>query len=618
MQLKNQFIMAPVKLGFSENNGEINQKHINFYKRRSAYIGAVTLEPLYLDKGLREIPTQIGIDDDNKIEGLERLAEQIHREGAKVIAHLNHPGRMANPKLPGNYFLSSTDKPCENGGATPKRMNEEDMEKVRKLFVEGALRSEKAGFDIIELQFGHGYLLAQFLSKEVNDRNDEFGGTFENRLRFPLSVFNAVKRSVNIPVIVRVSAEEMTPGGIKIDETIKLLKILEDKGVAAAHISTGTVCSTPPWYFQHMFVPKGKSWNFASVIKKGVNIPLIFVGRVNSIKDINLLKDEFKADYISVGRAMVADPDFIGKYEQKVFGNIRPCLACSEGCLGGVRSGRGLGCVVNPVVGREYEPILKAEKKKRFAIVGAGLAGLETALTLKARGHEVTLYEKGEFGGQFNLAWLPPNKESLKEIIDYYSDELEQDGISIIHKDVEAPELINGKFDGVILATGAVPVVPPIKGLSEYFWAEFMHEENIPENKKIVVIGGGLIGIEITSRLIDKNNEVFVVEMLEEAARGMEMIEKTMTLKKLKLKNVNIYTDTKADEIDGNKIYLKGRHDIIIEDIDHFVVATGMKSYVPLFDQLNNKTPVHLVGDAKMVGKAQDAIHDGYFTAMEL
>jgi len=188
LTLKNQFIFAPIKTGYSDGSGVVTEKHLAFYKRRSQYLGGVIPEPFYMDKGLRELPTQMGIDDDNKIEGLKKLVDLIHRSGTKAIAHLNHPGRMANPKIAGNYYPSSTDKPCENGGATPNRMDREDMKKVVNLFVEGAVRAKKAGFDIIELQFGHGYLLAQFISPFVNDRTDEFGGSFGNRIRFPLEI----------------------------------------------------------------------------------------------------------------------------------------------------------------------------------------------------------------------------------------------------------------------------------------------------------------------------------------------------------------------------------------------------------------------------------------------
>lgn len=618
LNLRNQFISAPVKLGYSDATGEVKEKHIIFYRERSQYLGAVTPEPLYLDKGLREIPTQIGIDSDEKIPGLRRLTDEIHRLGAKVIAHLNHPGRMANPKIPGNYFLSSTAKPCENGGAVPQPMSESDMKQVKTLFADAARRAVKAGFDIIELQFGHGYLLAQFISDAVNDRMDEYGGIFENRIRFPLEVLQAVRRAVDVPIIARISGDEMIPNGIKIQEMIAFAKLLQGNGVDAIHVSAGTVCSTPPWFFQHMFIPKGKTWELAALLKKEIDLPVIFVGRINSPTDIDKLKNEYHADYIALGRALIADPDFVGKYLGTAAGTIRPCLACSEGCLGGVKSGQGLHCVVNPTVGQEEEYLLPAEEKKSYAVVGGGLAGMEAALTLKERGHDVVIYEKEKLGGQFNLAYLPPHKESLKEILDYFEYEINSRAIKVINREVQPEDLLSGEYDGVLLATGAVPAVPPIKGLKEFYWAEFLLEENLPEYEKVLVIGGGLIGVEIASKLVDKNNEVIIVEMLDEMARGMEMIEKALTLKKLRAKEVPMYTGYTVIEVDGNRVKISGKEEIMLSGIDKIVVATGMESYNPLEEKLAGKIPLYVIGDAKKVGKAQDAIRDGYATARSL
>ena len=617
LDLRNPFIFAPIKTGFGDGSGLINQRHIDFYRRRAKYVGAVTPEPMYLDKGLREIPQQIGIDGEDKLEGLKSLVDAIHAEGAKVIAHLNHAGRMANPKIPGNYFVSSTDRPCENGGATPKRMDRADMDRAKQLFVNAAELAARAGFDIIEVQFGHGYLLAQFLSPAVNDRDDEYGGSLENRMRFPLEVLDAVMSAVDLPVIVRVSGDEMTPGGLTIDDTIQIAAVLKERGVAAVHVSAGTSCSSPPWYFQHMFVPEGKTWEMAARVKKEVDVPVIAVGRINSFEKIDRVRDEFGADYFAIGRALVADPDFVGKYLGQVEDNIyRPCLACSEGCLGGVKAGLGLQCVVNPLVGDDMRQIEPARVSKKFVVVGAGPAGLEAAITLKKRGHQVVMYEKNKIGGQFNLASLPPHKQSLARLIDYYKDELARLEIPVIFKEATAADILSGDYDAAILATGAVPVIPPIEGLDKYFWAEVLEDDNLFEGKKAVIIGGGLIGIEVASKLIDRGNEVIIVEMLDEVARGMEMLERKLTLDKLAKKGVQIYKSTRVTKIDGDKVYIEGAANGVIEGVDHIILATGMKPYNPLEPELEGKITLYVIGDARQVGKVKDAIRDGFELAV--
>ncbi|MEN8191364.1 MAG: NAD(P)/FAD-dependent oxidoreductase [Bacteroidota bacterium] len=617
LKLRNKYILAPVKLGYSDKTGVITDRHLSFYDLRSKHIGAVTPEPLFMDSGLRELPTQIGIDDDSKIEGLQKLTSLIHSNGAKTIAHLNHPGRMVNPKIPGNYFWSSTDKPCPNGGATPEKMDRAMMDKVIEMFVNSAKRAVATGFDIIELQFGHGYLLAQFISPDVNDRTDEYGGSFENRIKFPLEVLKAVKDAVDIPIIARISGDEMIPSGFHIEEMIQFSNILETNGVDAIHVSAGSACSTPPWFFQHMFISKGRTWELAGKIKESIIIPVVFVGRINSGKDIELIEDKYNADYIAVGRAMIADHDFIGKHINEVKGNVRPCLACAEGCLGGVKGGTGLGCVVNPLVNTGLSKVETAETSKKYAVVGGGLAGMEAAITLSERGHKIDLYEKSELGGQFNLAYLPPNKESLIEIIDYFKTEIKERNINLINKEASSSDLEQIDYAGIIMATGAVPAVPPIKGLKKFYWTEFLEDSQLPKNNKVLVVGGGLIGLEIASKLVDGDNKVIIVEMLDEIARGMEMIEKAMTVKKLKSKNTQIFTNHKVVEVSDSTVIIEngdGRKSL--EGIDKIVIAAGMKSYIP-FEYKGNAS-IFFIGDAKKAGKAQEAIRDAYELAMNL
>ena len=615
--LRNEFIMAPVKLGYSDGTGVVTQRHLDFYNERSKHIGAVALEPLYMDAGLRELPTQLGIDTDDKIAELKKITGLLHQNGAKAIAHLNHPGRMANPKIPGNYHWSSTGNPCENGGATPKKMDREMMDKVINMHVEAAQRAVKAGFDIIELQFGHGYLMAQYLSPAVNDRTDEYGDTFENRARFPMEVFNAVHKAVHVPLMIRISGDEMIPNGLHTDEMTAFAQMLEKAGASAIHVVAGSACANPPWFFQHMFIPKGKTWELAGKLKQNLNIPVVFVGRINSYKDVDFIKEKYNGDIIALGRAMVADPDFAGKYLKRVEGVPRPCLACAEGCLGGVKNGKGLGCVVNPLVNTGLKKPEPAKEPKKYAVIGAGLAGMEAAVTLSQRGHQVDLYEKETPGGQFNLASLPPNKESLKELVDYYKTITEDSSIRLIHKEADVNDLSGKNYNGVIMATGAVPAVPPIKGLKEYYWTEFLHDNQLPHGAKVVIIGGGLIGLEVASKLIDNNNEVIVVEMLEEMARGMEMIEKTMTMKKLKTKGAVMLVNHRVTQVDGDKVTVESNQgQTVFEKVDSIVVAAGMKSYRP-FNPGDNLS-VYTVGDANKVGKAQEAIRDAYELAIKL
>ncbi|MCF6358381.1 MAG: NAD(P)/FAD-dependent oxidoreductase, partial [Draconibacterium sp.] len=556
------------------------------------------------------------IDRDDKIKGLAELVSLIHKNGAKVIAHLNHPGRMVNPKIPGNFHWSSTDAACENGGAKPQAMNREMMDTVIQLFIDTAQRAEKSGFDFVELQFGLGYLMAQFLSPAVNNRTDEYNGSLNNRAKFPVEVFDAVKEAIRIPIITRISGDEMIPNGFHLGEMQQFVKTLENHGAAAIHVSAGSACSTPPWFFQHMFVPKGKTWELAAKIKEVVSVPVISVGQINSFDDIKSLKEKYNADYIAVGRAMVADPNFTGKYLGEIEGDIRPCLACSDGCLGNVKKGNGLKCLVNPTVNTGLPTLQKAETIKNIAIIGAGLSGMEAAITLKRRGHSVNLFEKNKLGGQFIYAPMTPKKRSMQTLIPFYQKELKNNKIDVIYKEVTAND-IGSKYDAVIFATGAVPSIPPINGLNNFYWAEILLKNNLPENKKILIIGGGLTGVDIATALLPKGNKVIIVKRTTDFGEDMEMISKTLSLKMMKEMGTVFSDKTHIKKIDGKTVYAeRAGEKIKFNDIDIIVISTGMKSYIPFHTK--TEADIYFIGDANKVRKAEEAINDAYKLALKL
>ncbi|MEJ5351385.1 MAG: NAD(P)/FAD-dependent oxidoreductase [Melioribacteraceae bacterium] len=621
IELRNNFFMSPVKTGYGDSEGNITERHLAFWNKRSKHVAAVIFEPFFIDKRVRELPTQIGIDDDNKIDGHKKLVETVHRNGAKAVAHINHPGRMANPKLPNNIYVSASDIECPNGGPKPKALSIEEIKIVQQQYVDAAIRAEKAGYDFIELQFGLGYLIAQFISPNSNKRNDEYGGSFENRLKFGLEILRQIKSSIHLPIFVRLSGDEKYEGGLTINDTIQIAKILELENIAALHITSGDVCMSPPWYYQHHFIPKGKNWELSKKIKEIVSLPIITVGQINEPEDIDEILSNNAADFIAIGRALIADPDFVGKYLKQVEGRIRPCSSCLTGCLGRIKIGKGLQCEINPLVGRELEEITPANEKRNYAVVGGGLAGMQAALALKQRGHKVALFEKDKLGGQFNLAPLPSQKQSLQKQIDYFINEIKDAQIDIINKEATAEDLI-GKYDGVIIATGSKPFIPQIEGLKEYHWAEILYEFNIPKNKNVIIIGGGLIGVEIATTLVDYGNKVVIIEMLEDIARDMEMVTRKLNLMKLKKANVQIFTNSRVTKVDGDKVYFIQTNGIdkehVLENIDVFVIAAGMKPNKELIERLEGKIPYYVVGDADKIGDAVSAIQSGYFIAKNL
>lgn len=618
VELRNSFFMAAVKTGYGNGEGSITDRHLAFWNVRSKHVAAVIFEPFFIDKRVRELPTQIGIDNDADIEGHKKLVETVHNNGAKAVAHINHPGRMANPELPGNVYLSASDIACPNGRQKPTPLSIEEIKTVQKQYLDAAVRAEKSGYDLIELQFGLGYLIAQFLSPVTNLRSDEYGGSFKNRLRFGLEILRGIKSKVKLPVIIRISGDEKYTGGLIIDDSIQIAEKVEQEGASAVHVTSGNACESAAWYYQHHFIPKGATWQMAKRIKENISIPVIGVGQVTEPADIEKILSDRAADFIAIGRALIADPDFVGKYLNLVEGRIRPCSSCLTGCLGRIKIGKGLQCEINPEVGRELEPLKPADVKKNFAVVGGGMAGMEAAVTLRRRGHQVTIFEKDELGGQFNLAPLPAQKDSLQKQIDYLKHEVS--GITVIKKEANAEDLVNN-YDGVILATGSKPFIPGIIGLEEYKWADVLYETNIPRNKNVLIIGGGLIGIEVANTLIDYGNKVIIVEMLDDIGRDMEMVTRKLNLMKLQKNNVPIFTNTKVGLISGSTALLKRRNvfeNLNIANIDLYVITAGMQPNNELMEQLENKIPVYPVGDAGKVGNVVSAVQSGYFTCKEL
>jgi len=617
LELRNPYVFAPIKTGYADGDGRVTKRHLAFYGRRARHVGAVTPEPFYLASGLRELPTQMGIDGEDKSRGLAELVDTIHGGGAAAIAHLNHPGRMANPKIPGNVLVSSTDRACERVGARPTRMGRTDMREVVDLFVAAARLAAGVGFDALELQLGHGYLLAQFLSPLVNDRQDPYGGGFAQRSRFPLEVVDAVRDAVDLPLLVRVSGAEMVEGGIGIEETVALANELKTRGIDAVHVSAGTICSTPPWFFQHMFVPAGKTWDMAERIHRETGARVVAVGRINDKKTARQLEKRFAGNLLAVGRALVADPDFVGKVQGLVDGPVRPCLACMEGCRGGVSSGRGLQCLVNPRAGREHLEIEPAASRRRVAVVGGGLAGMQAAVVLHDRGHEVDLFEENRLGGQFNLASLTPHKRSMGRLVPYFVDELAARGVRVIDRRATSAVVVG--YDAAVVATGARPRVPPIPGLAAYRWADILADEELPRDRHVLIVGGGLIGVDVATALIPLGNRVTIVKRTTDFGEDMEMIAKKLSLKLMSDSGVRFSDRTHVRRIEGRTVHAwREDAEVVFEDVDLIVMAAGMESIHDLADELDGAVPLWRIGDARRVGNAQDAITDAFLTCLEI
>ncbi len=589
IKLKNRIIMLPTVTNLS-NEGFVSEREVEYYKRRSKGVSLVIVGASYVNKLGKFFVNQIGIDDDDKIQGLRKLSEVIHQNGAQAAIQL----AMHNPKY------------------KPSDFTKQQIQGFVQDFVSGAIRAKKAGFDAVELHFAHGWFVNQFLSPDTNKRTDEYGGNFEGRTKFALDILRGVKKALpDMTVICRINGSDFTDGGFSIEESVRFAKLLEYHGADALDISGG-VSSTSEYHISPMGIGDKPLIGIAKRIKENITIPVIAVDKLGSVYDWEKILEDGIADFIGIARGLIGDPDLAEKLIKGQEEDIRYCIHCNQACIAYIQKGLSVSCMINPEVGREKEFEVKTDKPLNIAVIGGGPAGMSAAKYLAKKGHNVTLFEKeNKLGGQLNVAKVPPYKQEIGKVIEYLENDLKKYNVKVhLNKKISLQEIKEMPYDKIVIATGSKPAKINLDADINPYTAIEVLEGNIPKGRDIAIIGGGLTGLETAEYLAEKGKKVTVLEMKEEVGEGIYPMVKKLILNRLKELKVDIITNALIKEISGGKLMYTSKDTYKVVKVEDVVLAVGNLPDTE-FEELKNENRYYFIGDCKTVASAVEAIRDG-------
>jgi 2,4-dienoyl-CoA reductase-like NADH-dependent reductase (Old Yellow Enzyme family)/thioredoxin reductase len=635
LELANRIVMAPMATYYGTSDGYVTDRNIAYYAERArGGVGYITMEHTAVAPNGRAGIGMPCLYDDSYVPGIARLIDAVHREGAKIVVQLNHGGRQALEKFSlgeDKQIVAPSGIPCPIMGGNPRELTVDEIRGLVDAFVGAAVRAKQAGADGVELHMAHGYLMCSFLSPFSNRRTDEYGGDLPRRMQFPLEVLEGVREGVgkDYPVVCRFSADGYVEGGITSDDGLEIGGALAAHGADALSVTAGSRVA-----FHHMiapyYQPRGNLIHLAEAVKQRVAVPVMGVGRIPDPRLAEEMLQAGKADLIVFGRAFLADPHWPNKAREGRFDEIIPCIACNSGCIERRLSG-GLytSCLCNPLTGNEEElKITSTSKPRKVMVVGAGPAGLQAALVASQRGHEVSLWERGDrIGGNFRIAALAPGKEELGCLLEYFEGQLDRSSVRVeLGKTAAAEALAAENPDAVVAATGAEPATVAVEGLAEAAASGFVVqgvdvlEGKVTPGKRVVVVGGGNVGLETADALAEQGHEVTVIEMLPDVGADMVAPVRQMLLERLDGLSVEIRTRTVFHGIEGRTLLVEedGKSDKI-EGVDTVVLAVGFRPRREVADEAQKLgKEVHVIGDAKEARSALEAIYEAHRVAVEL
>ncbi|MEE8471709.1 MAG: FAD-dependent oxidoreductase [Dehalococcoidia bacterium] len=548
LELKNRLVMPPMFSHLAEPGGTVSPAMIDYYARRArGGMGLIEVELTAIDPHQFTSPLQLRISDDSYIPSLAGLAQGIKENGARAAIQLHHPGRQALSRVTGRQPVGPSPIASSVNPETPRELTVEEIRGLVDLFAQAARRAGEAGFDAIELHGAHGYLLCQFLSPRSNHRRDEYGGDIRGRARFPLEIVAAIRREVgrDFPIIFRFSADEHTEGGLTLEETRPLARMLEAAGVDALHVSAGTD-GTLAWAIQPILLRRGYLVPLAAAIKEEVGVPVITVGRINDPKLAESILEQGKADLVAVGRPLLADPDFASKAREGRPGEVKRCIACNSCRPRDV----AIGCLLNPEAGREGLGETGSPRPRRVLVVGGGPAGLEAARVARLRGHDVTLWDE-DAPPEARWSWL------LNAYVTDRAKTLKSLGVHRPARKRATPEAVAELNPDVTLVTPRAvwprPSIPGSDGENVVPALEVLSGKR-EISGEAAVLGAGNVGCEVARFLDRRGVAVTVLESGDRPGRGLDDNLTAVLLDDLRRRGVRFLTGVRVTAIEGDGV----------------------------------------------------------------
>ena len=648
-ELKNRFAMAPMgPLGLGDAEGGFNQRGIDYYTERAkGGTGLIITGVTFVDNEVEEhampsCPCST-YNPVHFVRTAREMTERIHAYGAKVFLQLSGGfGRVTIPTNLGEFPpVAPSAIPHRWLDKTCRPLTVEEIHSIVKKFGDGAYNAKRAGFDGVQIHAVHeGYLIDQFAISLFNNRTDEYGGSLENRLRFAKEIVEEIKSRCgqDFPVTLRYSPKSMMkdwrvgalPGeefqevGRDLDEGVEAAKLLVEYGYDALDVDVGTYDA---WWWNHppMYQEKGLYRKYAKLMKENVNVPILMAGRMDNPEMASACIADGTCDIISLGRPLLADPDYVNKLRANRYEFVRPCLSCQEGCMGRVQEYSALNCAVNPQACRErdmaYQPICRS---KKVLIVGGGVAGCEAARVLAIRGHQPHLFEAGsQLGGNLIPGGTPDFKEDDHALAAWYGRELERLSVPVtLNHKVTAAEVLAGDYDAVIVATGSTPKVFSLGDDAKVHTAADVLNGKVTCGDKVTIVGGGLVGCETALWLAKQGKQVTIVEALGKllAVNGplchanSEMLEALIPYN-----NIQVVTNAKVQHFENGALTAQTPEGECKLEADDVILCVGYKEEDSLYKELEFAVPeLYCLGDARKVANIMYAIWDAFEVANHL